>query len=166
MGILGIGPAGAARILADVGDIARFPRPGALRLLDQHRPNDASSGEHTRHRLSRAGSRRLNHVLYLTGIVQMRHDTDGRAYYRRKLAESKTRSRPCAAYAGGCPKWSTLSSSPTPQPGPRARTRRAREDTPRGDSAIQRGRPTPGHRHFGSVVTSRTTEGSHDGWRG
>jgi transposase len=29
-------------------------------------------------------------VLYLTGIVQMRHDTHGWAYYRRKLAESKT----------------------------------------------------------------------------
>ena len=26
----------------------------------------------------------------MAGIVQMRHDTDGRAYYRRKLSESKT----------------------------------------------------------------------------
>jgi Transposase IS116/IS110/IS902 family len=49
-------------------------------------PIDASSGEQLRHRLSRAGNRRLNHVLYIAGIVQIRHDTPGRAYYRRRLA--------------------------------------------------------------------------------
>ena len=53
-------------------------------------PIDASSGAQIRHRLSRAGNRRLNHVLYIAGIVQIRHDTPGRAYYRRKLAEGKT----------------------------------------------------------------------------
>jgi hypothetical protein len=36
------------------------------------------------------GNRRLNHVLHMAGIVQMRHDTPGRAYYRRKLADGKT----------------------------------------------------------------------------
>jgi transposase len=41
-------------------------------------------------RLSRAGNRRLNHVLYMAGIVQLRNDTAGRAYYRRKLAAGKT----------------------------------------------------------------------------
>jgi transposase len=90
MDIFGIGPAGAARILADVGDVARFPDRAHFASWTGTAPIDASSGEHTRHRLSRAGNRRLNHVLYMTGIVQMRHDTDGRAYYRRKLAESKT----------------------------------------------------------------------------
>jgi len=29
-------------------------------------------------------------VLHIAAIVQIRHDTEGRAYYRRKLAESKT----------------------------------------------------------------------------
>jgi hypothetical protein len=37
MDLPGIGPAGAARILADVGDVARFPEPGALRVLARHR---------------------------------------------------------------------------------------------------------------------------------
>jgi hypothetical protein len=50
----------------------------------------ASSGDQIRHRLSRAGNRRLNHVLHIAAIVQIRHETEGRAYYRRKLAESKT----------------------------------------------------------------------------
>src|ERR671919_3217872 len=53
-------------------------------------PIDASSGEQIRHRLSRAGNRRLNHVLYMAAFVQLRHDTEGRAYYRRKLAAGKT----------------------------------------------------------------------------
>jgi transposase len=29
-------------------------------------------------------------VLYIAAVVQIRHDTPGRAYYRRKLAEGKT----------------------------------------------------------------------------
>ena len=90
MDIHGIGPAGAARILADVGDIARFPDRNHFASWTGTAPIDASSGEHTRHRLSRAGNRRLNHVLYMAGIVQLRHDTPGRAYYRRKRQQSKT----------------------------------------------------------------------------
>ena len=90
MDIHGIGPAGAARILADVGDVARFPNRNHFASWTGTAPIDASSGEHTRHRLSRAGNRRLNHVLYMAGIVQLRNDTPGRAYYRRKLQQSKT----------------------------------------------------------------------------
>jgi transposase len=88
--VFGIGPAGAARILADVGDVTRFPDRNHFASWTGTAPIDASSGEQLRHRLSRAGNRRLNHVLYMAGIVQMRHDTPGRAYYRRKLTEGKT----------------------------------------------------------------------------
>jgi transposase len=90
MDIHGIGPAGAARILADVGDVARFPNRGHFASWTGTAPIDASSGQHIRHRLSRAGNRRLNHVLYMAGIVQLRNDTPGRAYYRRRVAEGKT----------------------------------------------------------------------------
>lgn len=88
MDIHGIGPAGAARILADVGDVARFPDRNHFASWTGTAPIDASSGEHTRHRLSRAGNRRLNHVLYMAGMVQLRNDTPGRACYRRKLQVS------------------------------------------------------------------------------
>jgi transposase len=90
MDIHGIGPAGAARILADAGDIARFPDRNHFASWTGTAPIDVSSGQHIRHRLSRAGNRRLNHVLYIAGIVQLRHDTAGRAYFRRKLAAGKT----------------------------------------------------------------------------
>ena len=90
MDIHGIGPAGAARILADVGDVARFPNRHHFASWTGTAPIDASSGQHIRHRLSRAGNRRLNHVLYMAGIVQLRNDTPGRAYYRRRVASGKT----------------------------------------------------------------------------
>jgi transposase len=89
MDLPGIGPAGAARILADVGDVARFPTKAHFASWTGTAPIDASSGEHSRHRLSRAGNRRLNHVLHIAAVVQLRNDTDGRAYFRRKRAEGK-----------------------------------------------------------------------------
>jgi transposase len=90
MDLHGIGPAGAARILADVGDVRRFPDRNHFASWTGTAPLDASSGQQIRHRLSRAGNRRLNHVLYIAAFVQLRHDTHGRAYYRRKLAAGKT----------------------------------------------------------------------------
>jgi transposase len=39
-------------------------------------PLDASSREKNRHRLSHAGNRRMNHVLNVAAIVQIRHDTE------------------------------------------------------------------------------------------
>ena len=32
----------------------------------------------------------INRVLHIMAIVQLRNDTEGRAYYRRKLAAGKT----------------------------------------------------------------------------
>ncbi len=90
MDIYGVGPAGAARILADVGDVARFTDRNRFASWTGTAPLDASSGEQNRHRLSRAGNRRMNHVLHVAAIVQIRHDTEGRAYYRRKIAAGKT----------------------------------------------------------------------------
>ena len=90
MDLFGIGPAGAARILSDVGDVARFADRNRFASWTGTAPLDASSGDQHRHLLSRAGNRRMNHVLHVAAIVQIRHDTEGRAYYRRQLAAGKT----------------------------------------------------------------------------
>jgi len=90
MGLHGLGLVGAARLIADVADIDRFPTKARFASWTGTAPIDASSGEQIRHRLSRAGNRRLNRVLHIMAIVQLRHDTEGRAYYRRKLAAGKT----------------------------------------------------------------------------
>ena len=90
MDIHGIGPAGAARILADTGDVARFTTRARFASWTGTAPLDASSGQQIRHRLSRAGNRRMNHVLHIAATVQLRNNTEGRAYFDRKVAAHKT----------------------------------------------------------------------------
>jgi len=77
-------------LLGDIGDVSRFPTRGHFASWNGTAPLDASSGDQTRHRLSRAGNRRINRVLHIMAIVQVRNDTEGRAYYRRKVAAGKT----------------------------------------------------------------------------
>ena len=91
MDLPGVGPVVAARILADVGDVARFADRNRFASWTGTAPLDASSGEQIRHRLSRAGNRKMNHMLHIAAATQVRLDTEGRVYYRRKLAEGKTR---------------------------------------------------------------------------
>ncbi len=90
MDIHGVGPVVAARILADVGDVARFADRNRFASWTGTAPLDASSGEQIRHRLSRAGNRRMNHMLHIAAVTQIRLDSEGRAYYRRKIAAGKT----------------------------------------------------------------------------
>jgi hypothetical protein len=66
----GIGPSGAARLLGDVGNIHRFASRGYFASWNGTAPLDASSGDQERHRLSRAGNRRINRVLHIMAIVQ------------------------------------------------------------------------------------------------
>jgi transposase len=89
MDIDGVGAVVAARILADVGDVARFADRNRFASWTGTAPLDASSGEQDRHRLSRAGNRRVNHMIHIAAVTQIRLDTEGRAYYRRKRAEGK-----------------------------------------------------------------------------
>ena len=71
--------------------MARFPARAHFASWNGTAPIDASSGEQIRHRLSRAGNRRINRVLHIMAIVQLRNDTEGRAYFRRKVAAGKTK---------------------------------------------------------------------------
>ena len=91
MGLPGVGPVVAARTLADTGDVARFTDRNRFASWTGTAPIEASSGEIVRHRLSRAGNRRMNHMIHIAATSQLRHDTEGRAYYRRKLAAGKTK---------------------------------------------------------------------------
>ena len=86
----GIGPSAAARLLVEAGDITRFPSKAHFASWNGTAPIDASSGEHVRHRLSRAGNRQINRTLHIMAIVQLRNPTEGRAYYDRKVAAGNT----------------------------------------------------------------------------
>jgi transposase len=89
--LYGIGPLTAGRILAETGDIARFASKDKFASYNGTAPIDVSSGEQARHRLSRAGNRRINHALHMMAVTQIRYPcTDGRRYYERKRKEGKT----------------------------------------------------------------------------
>jgi transposase len=87
--IVGVGPVTAATILGEVGDVARFATSDHFASYTGTAPIEASSGDVTRHRLSRAGNRRLNSALHVVALSHKRHDPRGKAYYQRKLAAGK-----------------------------------------------------------------------------
>ncbi len=89
-GLHGIGPSGAARLLAEAGDITRFPDKAHFASWNGTAPTGASSGDQVRHRPSRAGNRQNGRVLHIMAVVQLRHPTEGRAYDDRKVAAGKT----------------------------------------------------------------------------
>jgi transposase len=89
--LYGIGPIIAGRVLAEVETIDRFPSKDHFASYNGTAPIDASSGEQVRHRLSRAGNRRLNHALHMMAVTQIRNPgTPERIYYERKRLEGKT----------------------------------------------------------------------------
>ena len=90
MDLHGVGPSGAARLLADVGDIHRFADRDRFASWNGTAPLDASSGQQQRHRLSRAGNRRINRAVHIMAVVQLRHRTEGRAYFDAKKSAGKT----------------------------------------------------------------------------
>jgi transposase len=90
LGLFGVGPVLAATFLGEVGDIGRFPSKHHFAAHTGTAPLEASSGQVIRHRLSRAGDRKLNHALYMMAMVQIRRPNAGQAYYQRKLAEGKS----------------------------------------------------------------------------
>ena len=90
MDLHGMGPSGAARLLVEVGDITRFPNKAHFASWNGTAPIDASSGDQIRHRLARKGNPQINRVIHIMATVQLRHATEGRAYFDRRKADGKT----------------------------------------------------------------------------
>ncbi|MGI8992982.1 MAG: transposase [Nocardioidaceae bacterium] len=97
MDLRGVGPVVAARTLADVGDIARFADRNRVASWTGTAPLDASSGEQNRHRLSRAGNRRMNHMIHIAAISQIRLDTAGASTTDANSPPARPGWKPCAA---------------------------------------------------------------------
>ncbi|MDQ3096031.1 MAG: IS110 family transposase [Actinomycetota bacterium] len=153
MDLQGVGPVVAARVLADVGDVTRFADRNRFASWTGTAPLEASSGEQ-----NRAGNRRMNYMIHIAAISQIRLDTYGRIYYRRKRAEGKRAPR-----GDPVPQAQDLRRHLPPAPPGRlaCRGRRRGHGSGRalqGDSRIQRGRPSPAHRHFGSATSRTRTE--------
>ena len=89
--IPGLGPVLAATILAELGDVARFPRLEALVAYAGLDPSVFESGAFhgRREHISKRGSPYLRRALYLAAHSAHRRNPDLAAYLERKLAEGK-----------------------------------------------------------------------------
>jgi transposase len=88
--IVGVGPIGAATIIGYTKDVTRFPTRGHYATYNATAPIEVSSAGNTKHRLNLRGNRILNHAIHIAAVTQLRHDTNGRTYYDKKIAEGKT----------------------------------------------------------------------------
>jgi transposase len=88
----GIGAVTAVRLIGRTGIASRFASEHAFATYAGVAPIEIASGEHTRHRLSRSGDRRLNSAIHLIAVTQVRmRGSIGRAYFDKKITEGKTR---------------------------------------------------------------------------
>jgi transposase len=88
--IVGVGPIGAATIIGYTKNVTRFPTRGHYATYNATAPIEVSSAGNTRHRLNLRGNRILNHAIHIAAVTQLRHDTNGRVYFDKKIAEGKT----------------------------------------------------------------------------
>ena len=88
--LYGVGPVVAAFLIGHSGDMARFANRDHYASYNGTAPVEASSGPRVRHRLNSRGNRRLNHAIHVIAITQIRNQSEGRAYFDRKVTDGKT----------------------------------------------------------------------------
>lgn len=86
----GVGPVVAAQLLVSWSHRGRVRNEAAFASLAGVAPLEASSGQRTRHRLSRMGDRSLNRALHTAAITRLRCHAESRNYEQRRTAEGKT----------------------------------------------------------------------------
>lgn len=84
--IPGCGPLAAAKIAGETANVSRFRSEACFAMNAGVAPLPVWSGNtRGRVRMSRAGNRQLNTALHRIAVTQIRLDTLGRAYYRKRL---------------------------------------------------------------------------------
>jgi len=87
----GVGPIVAAQLIISWSHPGRLRSEACFARLAGVAPVPASSGQTTRHRLSRGGDRQLNRALHTIVLHRRQHDPATRDYIARRVAEGKTR---------------------------------------------------------------------------
>jgi transposase len=87
----GVGPIVAAQLIVAWSHRGRLRSEACFARLAGVAPVPASSGQTTRHRLSRGGDRQLNRALHTVVLHRRQHDAATREYIERRLAEGKSR---------------------------------------------------------------------------
>jgi len=86
----GVGPIVAAQLLISWSHPGRVRSEAAFATLAGAAPLEASSGQHTRHRLNRSGDRNLNRALHTVAVTLMRCDPETRGYEAIRAARGKS----------------------------------------------------------------------------
>lgn len=89
--IAGCGVLTAAKILAEVARIDRFPTEGHFARYAGSAPIPASSGATHRHRFNRRGNRQLNAAIHRIAVTQLRMHEPAQAYVARKRSEGMSK---------------------------------------------------------------------------
>jgi transposase len=89
--IWGVGMIIAGTLAGILGPGCRFANDAQLAAYAGVAPLEASSASLVRHRLNRGGNRRLNMIVHMVALTQLRSWEPARAYVGRRLAEGKTR---------------------------------------------------------------------------
>ena len=85
-------------------------RNAAFARLAGVAPLEASSGQHTRHRLNRHGDRQLNQAIHTIAITRSRDCPTTRAYINKRTTQGKTTPKPAGSSNATSPDKSTDSS--------------------------------------------------------
>lgn len=90
--LVGIGPAIAVSLAAEIGDINRFASPKQLVAYAGLDPRVRQSGTVLRRntKLTKRGSAELRYSLFLAANIARQHDLELKAYYQKKRAEGRT----------------------------------------------------------------------------
>ena len=87
----GVGPIVAAQLIVAWSHRGRLRSEACFARLAGVAPLPASSGQTTRHRLSRGGDRQLNRALHTIVLHRRQHDPATQDYIARRVAEGKSR---------------------------------------------------------------------------
>jgi transposase len=89
--LFGLGAINTARILGDVGDVARFRSRHHFASYNGTAPTLWGSGGAATPVVNTKGNRKLNHAIHIAAVTQVRSATStGHAYFCRKVVEGKT----------------------------------------------------------------------------
>jgi transposase len=88
--INGVGLLIAGTLAGILGPGCRFASDAQLAAYAGVAPLEASSAGAVRHRLNRGGNRRLNALLHMVAITQLRSWPPARDYVKRRMSEGKT----------------------------------------------------------------------------
>jgi transposase len=89
--IHGVAGVSAAKIVGEVASVGRFRSRHAFARHNGTAPTPVWSGNHERHRLSRAGNRQLNAAIHRIALTQARSQSEARAYLTHRADHGATR---------------------------------------------------------------------------